>query len=227
MMEPQEFAEKLLQINQPQRVCCRLVNTKSNRNLLDHIVHMPYLDLSIVFYWEIPLKRGLYAQKWIMERDLKNWGITKEELYQTALTNTVEQQRARLMTIQQALHEVTDQTSWDIVVEGMPQIYVLTNLQSRYGASVLLYPHILERCAAQLGCDFLVLPSSIHEVLLVPDFDSSPRHYDETAQLIQEVNQKDVLKEEVLSDHPYRYMRDQRKLISIPYTDSENIVPTA
>ncbi|MBO4390710.1 MAG: hypothetical protein J5825_07630 [Lachnospiraceae bacterium] len=47
-------------------------------------------------------------------------------------------------------------------------MYVLSNPKRLYGAVAILYPGLLEECLAKLGCGFFVLPSSVHETILVP-----------------------------------------------------------
>ena len=71
------------------------------------------------------------------------------------------------------------------------------------GASVILYPDVLRMAAKKLGGDLLVLPSSIHEVILVRH--ENIGEYDKIAEFVKEINQKEVLSEDVLSDSVYRY----------------------
>ena len=47
-------------------------------------------------------------------------------------------------------------------------LYVLSNEDSFFGAAALFYPGMLERLTILMGGAFYVLPSSIHEVLLLP-----------------------------------------------------------
>ena len=89
-------------------------------------------------------------------------------------------------------------------------MYILTNQETYFGAAALLYPHVLSHISALLGCNFFVLPSSVHERILVPDFGvySKP----ELEEMVVEVNSTQVAKEEVLSNHVYYYDLKKQEL---------------
>ena len=61
----------------------------------------------------------------------------------------------------------------------------------------------MEQAAETLGGDFFVLPSSVHEVLLIPDDGSMELSYLE--QMVRDVNQQEVAPEERLSDNVFHY----------------------
>ena len=82
-------------------------------------------------------------------------------------------------------------------------LFVLTNPMRHFGASCLLYPGILEQIACQLGENFYLLPSSIHETMIVPEGQSPSL---ETLQeMVKEINETQMDVEEVLSDYVYYY----------------------
>ena len=93
-------------------------------------------------------------------------------------------------------------------------MYVLTNRLRSHGAAAVLYEGCLEKIAAELACNYYVLPSSIHEVILTPD-----RHgfsYEELSSMVKEINESQVREEEVLSDHAYYYDRNRKELTYFP-----------
>ena len=71
----------------------------------------------------------------------------------------------------------------------------------------MLYPRVLKEFAESLGEDLIILPSSIHEVLLTPSNVSLPP--EELNEMVQAINQSDVPAEERLSDHIYYFSRIQ------------------
>ena len=82
-------------------------------------------------------------------------------------------------------------------------MYVLSNKSRSYGAACIAYPHILEMIGGILRTDYYVLPSSVHEVVIVPCCENiSAAELDE---MIREINITQVDDEEVLSDHAYLY----------------------
>lgn len=85
------------------------------------------------------------------------------------------------------------------------QMYVLTNQSKIHGASCILYEDVLRDFSDKLGRDLYILPSSIHEVILLPKTESFDR--DGLNCMVQEVNRDGVSMDEVLSDHVYEYNR--------------------
>ena len=80
---------------------------------------------------------------------------------------------------------------------------VLTNTQGMHGAGALFYPDQLETIAQQMGTDFFVLPSSVHEVLILPDDGS--QDLDSLQFMVREINRTEVAPEDRLSDFVYHY----------------------
>jgi len=84
-------------------------------------------------------------------------------------------------------------------------MYVLTNQQRFLGACCILYDDVLKEIAERLDSDLYILPSSIHEVILMPVTvtESVPA----LSQMVCDINQSEVSAEEILSDHIYYYHR--------------------
>jgi hypothetical protein len=62
----------------------------------------------------------------------------------------------------------------------------------------------LKEAAELYGGDFMILPSSIHEILLLPVRDEK-EEIEELAATVREVNDTKVAPDEILSFHVYRY----------------------
>jgi hypothetical protein len=89
-------------------------------------------------------------------------------------------------------------------------MYVLSNNQKMQGASALLYPDVLQDFSKALGKGFYVLPSSIHEVILVPEVgDEEPKLMEA---MVCEINETQLDLEEVLSDKVYYYSWERKDL---------------
>lgn len=137
----------------------------------------------------------------VTNRNLQELGISMKQFQEDALAAASENHPVQLTTIEEALGMPAD-----ILPEkdpGEPQLYVASNDRMQLGAGVLAYPGFLDQAAERLGGDFYVLPSSIHEVLLLPD------HQDMTIAdlngIVRSVNAQEVAPEERLSDHVYHY----------------------
>ena len=77
--------------------------------------------------------------------------------------------------------------------------------------SIQNIPDLLKNFAIACGKDFYILPSSIHEVILVPEFESSD--FESLSKMVREINGISVAKEEVLSDHAYYYDREMEQVV--------------
>ena len=84
-------------------------------------------------------------------------------------------------------------------------VYILGNTKNLYGSSSLLYEGVAEWCREKLGEDYYVIPSSVHELLLLPQ--RSCPDPGRVRQMIGEINCRHVKPEDVLSDSLYRYRR--------------------
>ena len=190
-----------------ERLVYRLIQTRRNERLLRQIPHVPYLDLSIVFelYWK---QEGQHCSCLVYNSHLEQWGVTPEEVERQARENTPIRLPAVFDSLEQMLLPM---------MGGLRQepsgLSVLSNREGFHGAAAILYPGELKRAADQLQNDLVVLPSSIHEVLLLPD--ALGQDYGMLTRLVQEINRNEVEQEEWLSDHPYRYLRKEDRLVAV------------
>ena len=90
------------------------------------------------------------------------------------------------------------------------KMYVLSNKLKNYGAACIAYPYILDMLAGVLKENFYVLPSSVHEVIIVPE--SSQIRQSELERMVREINETQVPEEEILSNHAYFYYAQEGKL---------------
>lgn len=81
--------------------------------------------------------------------------------------------------------------------------FVAQGSQQSYGAGVICYPDFMENAAKQIGGNFYVLPSSVHEVLLLPE--TGTIRSQELLQMVTEINATVVSPEERLTDNVYHY----------------------
>ena len=90
-------------------------------------------------------------------------------------------------------------------------MYVLTNQQKLYGAACMLYPGVLKAFSEENGQDFYVLPSSVHEVILIPAEPGTNEAL--LREIVTEINRTQVAKDEVLADSIYYYSRNRDQII--------------
>lgn len=206
------------------RVVYKLIHRERNRELLEDIPYIPYLDLAIVFYCIIYREEYGNATVLVHNAHKDMWHVTTEQLYEHATKNTpvllpyfikpleeiMEERFERMMPEYgtDALENTMDKVKSD---SDQLAMYVLSNKEKLFGAAAMLYPDLLKNFAIACGKDFYILPSSIHEVILVPEFESSD--LESLSEMVREINGISVAKEEVLSDHAYYYDREMEQVV--------------
>lgn len=93
---------------------------------------------------------------------------------------------------------------------SVPEIYVLSNELRIGGAAVIFYTDVLGEFAEEIGSSLILLPSSIHEWLVLPD--SGNCDLTSLENMVREANRKVVMEDEVLSDHIYYYSINNKTL---------------
>ena len=201
----------------------KLIHYEKNRALLADTPHLRFLDLAIVFYHLLSLDGELGRVTMLIRKaHAENWDTTPRDLYRTAKQNAMKLLPATLQDLHQVAVHLTAsvKTSEDgcHVFFTPPEdpvipLYLLTNKKNLFGASCMLYNGILKNYAEQMKADFYIIPSSIHEVLLLPV--TSKDQYDRAHldRLVREVNREAVDPEEVLSDHVYFYSAKEDRIL--------------
>lgn len=193
------------------RICYRLVEKKRNETLLEEIPHMEFLDLAICFYYAYYSDVLGEGSILIYNSHMKMWDTSTEELFELARENTPRLFPWKCSTLGEILagdarteeEEGGSKTGLQVPLYDEIPMKILTNSKRSYGAVCILYPGVLEEVAERMGGDFYILPSSVHEVILLP--------YDGTfseksiKDMISEVNRTQVEPEEVLCDSLYYY----------------------
>ena len=193
----------------------RLLEKKRN---IDFLSNMPYVDVGnglamtadinmpgdMRGEWRIAVNHGVMEQL----------GVDRNELFINAMESAVSYDRATLTDMTQALFSPDKENLLDRAEPLEPMevggMYVLTTESGNLGASALFYPDVKEKAAEMIGSGYYVLPSSIHEVILVPDtMDHDAR---DLCDMVKQANRSVVEPKDVLSDNVYHYDKDSRDL---------------
>lgn len=200
--------------NAKSKIALKLINYEQNMALLEDVPHIQFLDMAIVFYCLISMdSQAGNATILIHNSHLSYWDTTPEELFQIAKRNTRKMLPARLNNMNDVLRDLSGKHMLFPPFQPDEDIYpmfVLTNQINLYGAACILYEDLLKDYARQSETDFYILPSSIHEVILIPAVD--PNCQQELSQMVKEVNHSQLLEEEILSDHAYYYSRESNEI---------------
>ena len=180
----------------------RLISRSSNEELLRTVPHIPFLDLAAVFFLSVDAGSLGTSTIQIRKEYLELWNVDTETLYRTALENLRTQDTPAYFPLSSLAGSPGGE-------QILSTVYVLTNQTKLYGASFLLSKRTLAAFAERHG-DFYVLPSSVHEVILVPcSIGFSPASL---LGMLRDVNRTDLDTEDVLSDNLYVYRRKEHSL---------------
>lgn len=192
------------------KIVYKVVNYRSNEKLLEQVPHKRILDLAVVFYCLLDNEYGRSATALIYNNNLKNWNVTIDDVYKAALKNTPDLLHSKISSMAALFEKCgvnVDGEEVDLKDYVPSDMYVLTNESKLNGAACILYENVLYDFAQKLGADLYILPSSVHEVILLPKLSMFEK--DELVNMVKEVNTEGVAADEVLSDHVYEYNRTE------------------
>jgi len=216
-----DIQQYLIYENIRKNVVYRLVNTESNRDLLEDIPHLEFLDLSIIFRCTVAQEDIGPASILIHNVHMKLWDITIQELYQDAVMNTPRLEEYEIKSMTEVMREImteenSDGSDQDACMEdfsdSMP-LYVLSNKNRIEGAGCMLYPDLMKDFSDTIGSSFYIIPSSVHECLLLPTKEDVQGG--EIRNMIKEINDTQVSIEERLSYSLYYYDKDEGRIIKL------------
>ena len=191
-----------------ENIFCKLVNREMNQELLRDVPSVSFLDLSVVFICAVKNEEFGTGSVLIREEHRKHWKVSKELLYEYARENTFRLRPFELKSMEELIEDLVEPEERNLLKE-IP-MYVLSNRDRVFGAAGILYDRILSSAGARLEEDFYVLPSSVHEVILVPGHVAGSEK--ELHTMVHEVNHTQVEPEEVLSENVYHYDRKKHCL---------------
>ena len=179
---------------------------------------MPYrkfLDLAIMYRIVFMIDDNTDAGIVVNYRLMHTWGVTEEELFEEAYRNTFDNGKVRIRSMYDVLCSI-------LIGEGklIPKdmkddgkMYVIDMGRERDGSISIFQKDAFRKFAEEKGCDVYIIPSSIHELILV--LKQRGVDWKELRETLLSANKNDVLEEEVLSEHIYQYVRETDEIIDL------------
>lgn len=164
-------------------IVMNLVNTARNKSLLDTVPHREVLDLAVIY--RIIMRQGADGIDSVLVTNglMKEMGLTLEEIHNIAYNNTM-----TIFSVE--------------IVKMSDMFYVMTNNCNIHGATSMICREALAELASKIGESFYIIPTSIHEVLALPE------KYGDIETLIamlEEGNRVLIEDNEILSNSIYFY----------------------
>lgn len=214
-----------------ERPYCMLMGRAGNEELLREVIHTDWLDLAIVPYIA-RIADGRIAEMLISRKQAEAWGMDAEKLVAAAMRNTLRKDTVEMVALLDVLKQLSreiiasvqdtqEEDDMEMLLDAIklfvdggvleeewgdrPMLYVATNGKRYYGATVILDKDFLAMAAERIGGSYYILPSSIHEVMLLSCGGDAALPLSELAQMVSEINATKVAPEDVLSNTVYRY----------------------
>lgn len=191
------------------KFACKLIHRGKNEKLLNDIPYVPWMDLAIVVFVLLEVSPYGTATVLVRKEHLEIWGLTEAQLFDEAKKNTPILLPYQFCPMRKLLREICPYAV-DEGEEEEESLYVLSNKLRSFGAASMLYEGILEKVGQKLGENYYILPSSIHEVIVVPESKSPVKQ--DLEEMVREINETQVEEEEVLSDRVYYFSRKENRL---------------
>ncbi|MGN0317328.1 MAG: DUF5688 family protein [Lachnospira sp.] len=204
VVNPDRFVDYTLM---KETIVYKLVNFNKNKKLLKLIPHRKFLDLAIVYYCLLDQTKDGNATALVYNTNLSKWNVTEQDLYDAAVENTPKLLPPKLFSMNSIIKDLMPEEE-ELELGDM---YVLTNRCKINGAASIIYDGVLKRIADRMEKDLYVLPSSIHEVIILPKVDFYNKT--ELCKMVKEVNCEGVAKEEILADSVYTFLREENQLV--------------
>lgn len=202
-------------------ICFKLVNKELNKNRLVSMPHRDFHGLAITFYIQLKTTDTGTSTIDVTDTLAQIWGVDEAQLYALAQANTPRLHRGCIIPLKNVITGIMDAhisqeyENFDFTKcekNDLIPMYAATNPTNKSGASIILYPGLLEDVSKELG-NFVIIPSSINEVILVPD--TFCDKMSDLSSMVRDINATDVLEFEILSDTCLFYDSEKHTLEEI------------
>lgn len=186
-----------------ERLRIRLISRKGNEGFLEEVPYQVHPMGVVSVYAKFEEKNGGAAGMHITHLIRDVWGISEMELFETALENSQKKEEIQFHSLEEEMDHLMGRERTENEAPDPNRLYILSNHSKQFGASVLLYPGVLESVRKKLGGDYFILPSSVHEVLVLSkESDIPPEVLKST---VKTVNWREVRPKERLANEIYEY----------------------
>ncbi len=189
-----------------EKLAIEVVSAETNAELLTKVPHERIEDMAAVYRFVLNEDSDGRSSILVTNDLIEKMGVTPEQLRADALENAPELRPVVIQGMNEVMMEMMGPDAFEMMgIDELPEeaMYVATVPDKQEGAGILAYEGFMDQAAERAGGDFYILPSSIHELLIVPD--NGQVNADELRAMVQEVNATQVQPEDKLTDSVYHY----------------------
>lgn len=186
---PNVIGEDLFQdfSNASQKLIYKLVDKEANEEFLKLHPNRMFHNMAIVYCLLLDIGEKGCLSVTVRNEHLEGWKKAEEDLYFIAHKNTEQMLPVKLSGLNTLVNQMMGDLGISIPLEDN-DAYILTNQYCYYGAATLLYKGTLEMIYEELGTDYYILPTCVHEALVIPKLDSD------------DIEEVDKMREEIILD---------------------------
>lgn len=194
-----------------------VVNTERNQELLENIPHQKLEDLAVVYRSLVYTDGEQIGSMLINNQLMEHWNVDQGKIHEQALKNMDRLFTLEFCVLAQRISGMLDIPIEDILFDQ--NLFLLGNDHDYYGAAYLSCPDVLQEVSEKMGGDFLIMPSSVHELIIIKDM--ADADIGALIEIVREVNRTELTEEDFLSDNIYRYDSQNQTLSMIDGNDME------
>ena len=187
--------------NVKDKIIFELVNYEKNEKRLLDRPYIKIMDLAVIFAFVATDLERDFGVVHITNEIAEQFGLTRDEIWEFAKVNTPKLLKADIMPMSSFVYDEKADNE---------EMYIICNRKKTSGAGVILYDRILEELSSELESDLYILPSSVHETIVI----RADKNKDVYAlqEMVKNINNTVVSAEDILSDKVYCYYRNSKKL---------------
>ena len=212
----------------------RLISRKHNIKFLDKCPYALFgSNLAMIFYIEIPQKDedddSIYSIK-VTDTLMDSFGINLKELIDIAIDNISSSNQMKfgdLCTVITRMMDISEEDA-EVLKDADPGLFIVTNEQGHYGSAYLSSGALVEEMAKNLNSSIIIIPSSLHELLIIKadsnNIDECQERIDEVKEMVYQINREHVADSDILCDGCFFYDYENKVLyeengLRIPFFD--------
>lgn len=215
-VDPVNVYDILKYENVKDKLFIRVSSAEKNKEMLSDVPHQMKEDLAITYHIVIAKDRDGLSTMLVTNDLMEKYGVTPEQLHEDAMKSCSKVMKPQIYSMGSKLSEMVEKISMMLspqekeamrqMVEDMPfkdTFIIMTNDQSVDGAGVIFYPEVMENMGYMLDSNFFILPSSVHETLIL--IDDGDFDVEGLKEMVTEINATQVLPQDRLTDEVYHY----------------------
>lgn len=197
------------------KIFAQIVSYDRNREWLRDAPHKRFLDMAVIYYFKI--KDAASGKSYIIHicnGEMEKLGVSCGRLEELAWENMGKEQRPVIKDLEEQLGISAEEKTNG--AEGEPKLYTLSTESRQLGAVYMTHTDILKEFAEKVGDDLYLIPSSTHEVLLLP---KQQGEWNKLSRIVRIINRYGLDSVDFLSNEIYGYDRRSGEVYICKQTD--------